>query len=191
MSPFIRGVLLALLLIHTPTCLLAQERVLSRQGVPERFSTFTFNGARGSVPQGWERGWAPDGDLRMRPAGLRTFWLDIAVTKVSGVSRGASTQISAASFLRNMHLTSDAACRAITDDKAVAVADEQSTDKGWPVRSRTWYVMLFARADSAYFVVATATQEFQERGQNFDHTVIAEAEYAVLNISIEDPRHSR
>src|SRR5689334_18494120 len=73
------------------------------QGIPQRFGAFTFRDVRGQVPEGWERGWAPDGDLRMRPQGLRTFWFDIAVDKVlntQGDLRSAPT--SAMQFLRTL-----------------------------------------------------------------------------------------
>lgn len=160
------------------------------QGIPQRFSVFTFRDVRGQVPDGWERGWAPDGDLRMRPEGLRTFWFDIAVDKIPNTQGDRpNAPTSAVQFLRTFStvIGPTAKYETISTTKAVAVVDSHDNDRGTAIINRTWYLVLMAEKPTAYIVIATASQALSSAGEKFDPAVIARAEAIVRGLSLKTP----
>jgi hypothetical protein len=163
------------------------QRVKDRQGIPDRFNAFNFDAVKGQVPVGWERGWSPEHNLRMRPIGMRTFWLDFSSDKVVTTSDGHARPASAVAFLKSVNLFGDSGrYEAPARDRAIVVHDYVEIDSGMgtPIRTRASYVAL-TTGDTAYVIVATFSQATRTLNEPFAQDVIAIADRVVRGLRVD------
>ena len=151
----------------------------------ERFSRFTFEGATGTAPNGWTRDFDGHGGLRMAPRDATGFFLEAAMTKVPPRWKGDVTPPLV--FLHDLNLFEGEhpAFRELPGDRAVAVSDYTvKTGRGY-VRHRGYYVVLRAKADTMYVVVATASEPVPTPNAPFTTAHIRDAENAILGIIVD------
>lgn len=155
----------------------------AREGIPERFSTFTFDRAAGRVPIGWERGYSPKHELRMRPAGHKTQWLDMSLVKLENMSRESLVR----KLLEGLRKEDPRLSEPISlgDGRMYAWKEQAETDSdGFLTLSRSWYLALRASHDSTYMLVGTASESLPRGRSSFAPEFIAAAERAVLGVRI-------
>jgi hypothetical protein len=153
----------------------------------ERPRTYTFDAAAGDVPTGWERGYAPNGDLRMRPAGQKSAWLDLALDKVPPDS--TKPPLIASKFVENLRsgVPSNALSKKIeveSPDRAYVEFDYPKEEQGATLMNRSWYLLLGGGQDTLYVLTATASEYRPSGHHDFDSRFIADAERAVLSLVI-------
>jgi hypothetical protein len=152
--------------------------------VPERFSTFIFDGISGTVPDNWERGWAPSGDLRMRPPGNGDAWLDLALFKLHLNNEDA--QGTAAQFLASLASANPpgSTLSEQSPTRAYVWYDRMTSESGKNLKARTWHLALKSPRDTLYILTATTSEWLPPDRSTFDSLLIANAERAVLGIRI-------
>lgn len=155
------------------------------QSAPKQ-TRFAFDGVSGLVPLGWARDFASNGDLRMTPQDGVEFYLDVGMTTIAP-REGDVSPPTAESLLKSLdlHRSENASYVALSDHRAIDIADRVERNQGSEVHARSYYLALQGKADTVYIIVATAFWPSTPR-DTLTRSYLAQADSAIFSIFAED-----
>lgn len=151
--------------------------------VPPRFSTILFDDLRGTVPPGWNRDFAGNGELRLAPTDDSGFSLDLSALKVAPRFIG-DTSLRPLTFLRSLSdlRENKAVFRELAVDRAIAAYDYSTSESGRFYRHRAYVLAIAVGGDSLYVVTATASQPTSAQAGPFVRQHIASADSLLFSL---------